>query len=66
MFLDMASAALALVLLLVTWFVPLALFLSSTRMRGAEKYNWALLVTVLTWPGYALYLFINSGQGRHS
>ena len=66
MILDMASAATALELLLVFWFLPLALFLATTRMRRVEKLNWALLIAVLTWPGNALYLFLSTGNDRHS
>lgn len=66
MILDMAGASTALAILLFLWFMPLALFLLTTQLVGAEKYNWALLLIALTWPGFALYLFMRTGGGRHS
>ncbi len=65
MFLDMTSAAAALTVVLVVWFIPLVLFFSATSMRGTEKFSWALMIAALTWPGYAIFLFLTSGGGRH-
>lgn len=65
MILDMTTAATALLLLLVLWFTPLMLFMSTTRMRRLEKLNWAFLIAVLTWPAFALYLF-RVGDDKHS
>ena len=66
MLLDMASASMALVVLLIAWFMPLVLFLFTARMRGSEKFSWALVISALTWPGYALFLFLSKAGSRHS
>lgn len=56
MYLNVTGASVTVFLLLFTWFVPLVLFLASTKLWGARKFNWAILLGVLSWPAFALYL----------
>jgi len=62
----MTSAAMAIALLLVLWLIPLAAFLVSTTLHGVERWNWAMLIAVLSWPAFALYLLYNGIKRRHT
>ncbi len=57
MILNLANAVAAFMLLLFIWLIPLPKFLLTTSMRGIERVNWAALITFLSWPAFALYLF---------
>lgn len=61
---DASSAALAVAVLLFIWLVPLPVFLLTTRLRGLEKFNWTLLVAVLSWPAFAIYLLYEGMRER--
>lgn len=54
--LDIGSAVTSWLLLLGLWFTPLLLFALVNKERGFARLNWALLLSVLTWPGYLIYL----------
>lgn len=66
MILSMTSAAMAVAVLLVLWLIPLSAFLLSTTMRGIERFNWAMLVAMLSWPAFALYLFYSGIKRRQN
>ncbi len=66
MVLDMTSASLALAALLVLWLIPLPAYILSTRMRGLEKFNWAMLLAFLSWPAFAVYLVYAGVKKRNS
>lgn len=66
MYFDLASAMLAVALVLAFWLTPLLAYLLSTRARGLEKFNWALLIAALSWPGYAVYLLCTGVKQNRS
>lgn len=64
MLFELTSAAVALALLMALWMTPLLAFLVNTDLRGLEKFNWALLIGVLSWPAFALYLLYSGIRQR--
>ena len=55
-FLGLGIGSLLLVLLI--WFLPLALILRSDKTSGMEKIAWVLLLLFFSWFSWILYLLL--------